>query len=144
MPENRIIQRVEWGDCDAADIVFYPHYFRWFDRATAALFESVGLPVRKLSETYDVLGIPLVDAKASFRSPSTYGDDIEIFSTIREWRSKTFVIGHRIMNGDRLAVEGQEIRVWAEKHPTEPGRIRAKTIPEDLKKLLPAEPLPKV
>jgi 4-hydroxybenzoyl-CoA thioesterase len=138
MKENRIVQRVEWGDCDAADIVFYPHYFRWFDRATAALFESVGLPVRKLSETYGVLGIPLVDASASFRSPSTYGDDIEIFTHIREWRSKTFVIGHRIMNGDRLAVEGQEIRVWAEKHPTEVGRIKAKTIPEELKKLLPA------
>ena len=42
------------------------------------------------------------------------------------------------MNGDRLAVEGQEIRVWAEKHPTEVGRIKAKTIPEELKKLLPA------
>ena len=139
MLEHKIIQRIEWGDCDAADIVFYPQYFRWFDRATAALFESVGLPVRKLSETYGVLGIPLVDASASFRSPSTYGDDLEITTHIQEWRSKTFVLSHRMMNGDRLAVEGTEIRVWAEKHPTEPGRIRAKRIPDELKALIPAK-----
>ena len=32
--------RIEWGDCDPAGIIFYPTYFRIFDNATAALFES--------------------------------------------------------------------------------------------------------
>ena len=34
--------RVEWGDCDPADIVFYPNYFRWFDAASWNLFEVAG------------------------------------------------------------------------------------------------------
>src|SRR5258706_4484209 len=32
---------VQWGDCDAAGIIFYPTYFRWFDGAPWALFGSV-------------------------------------------------------------------------------------------------------
>ncbi len=35
---------IEWGDCDPADIVFYPNYFRWFDASTANHFQAAGLP----------------------------------------------------------------------------------------------------
>ena len=31
---------IEWGDCDAAGIVFYPRYFAMFDASTAYLFEK--------------------------------------------------------------------------------------------------------
>ncbi|HIL88646.1 MAG TPA: acyl-CoA thioesterase, partial [Deltaproteobacteria bacterium] len=24
--------RIGWGDCDPAQIVFYPNYFAWFDQ----------------------------------------------------------------------------------------------------------------
>jgi acyl-CoA thioesterase FadM len=34
---HRIVLPVEWGDTDAAGIVFYPNYYRWFDRAAHAL-----------------------------------------------------------------------------------------------------------
>src|SRR5262245_13444018 len=40
---NRREVRIEWGDCDPANIVFYPRYFAFFDASTAYLFEAVGL-----------------------------------------------------------------------------------------------------
>ena len=70
---NRIRIRVEFGDCDPAKIVFYANYFRWFDQCTSALFRAAGLPLGELFKTHGVIGIPLVEARARFILPSTYG-----------------------------------------------------------------------
>ena len=37
---NRTEIRANWGDCDAAGIIFYPVYFRWFDECTQALLSK--------------------------------------------------------------------------------------------------------
>ena len=36
MTPSRFEMIVDFADCDPARIVFYPRYFDWFDRATAA------------------------------------------------------------------------------------------------------------
>ena len=56
--------RVMFGDCDPAQIVFYPSYFRWFDRATQQMFTDVGLPWSKFWPERGMAGLPLVDADA--------------------------------------------------------------------------------
>ena len=71
--------RVEWGDCDPARIVFYPHYFRWFDKGTHRLFEQAGAGMEQLLDTHGGL-LPIVDARASFTTPSRWGDELEITS----------------------------------------------------------------
>ncbi len=83
---------VEFGDCDPAHIVFYPNFFRWMDAASLHYFRAAGVPNWHQREAADgVLGTPLVDAKARFIVPATYGDEIEIETTIAEWRNKSFV-----------------------------------------------------
>ena len=42
MFSNRRKVHIEWGDCDAAGIVFYPRYFAMFDASTHHLFEAAG------------------------------------------------------------------------------------------------------
>jgi len=34
---------VEFGDCDPANIVFYPNFYRWFDAATHHLLNDADL-----------------------------------------------------------------------------------------------------
>ena len=77
---------VDWGDCDPAQIVFYPNFYRWFDAATRHLFEAAGLPWQELFPRYDVVGLPLREAKARFVSPARYGDHLRIESTVGERR----------------------------------------------------------
>jgi 4-hydroxybenzoyl-CoA thioesterase len=36
--------KVRWSEADPAGIVFYPRFFEWFDLATEALFDALGLP----------------------------------------------------------------------------------------------------
>ena len=35
---------VEFGDCDPAQIVFYPNFFRWMDAASLHFFAPAGVP----------------------------------------------------------------------------------------------------
>jgi acyl-CoA thioesterase FadM len=44
MPPYR--QRVEFGDCDPAQVAYYPNFFLWLDRSTHALFETAGVPMQ--------------------------------------------------------------------------------------------------
>ena len=132
MLTNHRTIKIEWGDCDPAGIVFHPHYFAWFDAGTTALFERAGLPKRRMVEDHGIIGIPVVEASARFMIPSTYGDEVTLESAIAEWRRSSFVVRHRVLRGEALAVEGQQTRVWAAPDPEKPGGIKAQPIPAEI------------
>lgn len=128
--------RVEWGDCDPAGIVFYPNYFRWFDAATAVMFENAGLALPQLYREHGLKGFPLLEAKATFSGSSAFGDELDCDSAVAEWGAKTFTVAHRLLRGGTLLVEGSELRVCAVPHPDDPQRIKAAPIPALVKERL--------
>jgi 4-hydroxybenzoyl-CoA thioesterase len=129
---NRREVRIEWGDCDPANIVFYPRYFAFFDASTAYLFEAVGLPKAQMVKTYDIVGIPIVDTSAKFYIPSRFGDRVVIETYVKEWRRSSFSVSHTLLRGDEIAIQAQEVRVWAGRDPDRPEGIRARAIPQEV------------
>ncbi|MGO9743359.1 MAG: acyl-CoA thioesterase [Roseiarcus sp.] len=131
---NRRQVRIEWGDCDAAGIVFYPRYFALFDASTHALFEAAGWKKADLRREFDMVGFPMVDTRARFLIASSYGDDIVIETKIAAIRNSSFDIEHKVFRhfpeGERLAIEAWETRVWTGRHPDDPTRLKARPIPE--------------
>ena len=123
---NRQTIQIEWGDCDPAQIVYFPRYFAYFDACTTGLFKRVGLPKRQMLKTYGIVGIPLVDLRASFMAPSRFSDTVVVESEITEWRRSSFSVRHRLFNKRFLAVECFEIRVWATVSENDPERIESK------------------
>ena len=132
MLTNRRTIKVAWGECDPADIIFYPRYFEWFNEGTTALFERAGLVKRQMLKDHGIIGMPIVDARAKFIIPSSYGDEVVLESAVAEWRRSSFEIRHRVLRGEAVAVEGQETRVWAAADPANPGRIKAQAIPAEI------------
>jgi len=124
---------VHWGDTDPAKIVFYPNYFEWFDQSTRLYFDSVGLDWDSLVRKYGIVGLPIVEAKARFLAPCKFRDEIVVESCIGKWNDKTFEVGHAVVNGGVRAVEGYEIRVWAQRRPDEPDRLKAIPIPAEIR-----------
>ena len=124
---------VEWGDCDPAGIMFYPQCFKWFDTATHHLFEAAGMPMPSLEERFGIIGLPLVDVGASFKSPLPWDARIEIESTVAEWRTKSLTVRHIIRRGDVVAVEGHEVRVCVARAGEARGELRGVAIPDALK-----------
>jgi 4-hydroxybenzoyl-CoA thioesterase len=132
MKRYQLERTVNFADCDPARIVFYPRYFEWFDRATEMLFRSAGLDWESMMGKDGWIGVPLLDAGASFKLPCRFGDVLEMTSWIDEWRGKTFLVQHRISKDDAIAVEGHELRAWTVSDPTRPNGMRAAPVPPEI------------
>lgn len=133
---NKMMSRktidIEWGDCDPAQIVHFPRYFAYFDACTTALFKKAGLSKRKMLKTYQIVGIPLVDVRASFMAPSRFADTVIVESEITEWRRSSFCVRHRLFNKRVLAVECLETRVWAVHSAADEEQIESKPVPREV------------
>jgi 4-hydroxybenzoyl-CoA thioesterase len=124
---------IEWGDCDPAGIVFYPRYFAMFDASTAALFaHALGMRKSTMLETYGIVGIPMVDTRARFIAPASFGDEVVIETAVTEFKRSSFDVHHRLMKDGDMLVEGFETRVWVGRHPDDPKRIKAQAIPQEV------------
>ena len=49
---NRRDVQIQWGDCDPANIVYYPRYFAMFDDSTSILFEAAGFSKQDIIKRY--------------------------------------------------------------------------------------------
>ena len=128
---------VEFGDCDPAQIVFYPNFLKWIDSAARHFFAAAGIPKwSEMEAACGIIGTPLVEVTARFVRPATYGEEISVESWIDEWRARSFVMKHVVRRGDDVLVEGQEIRVFARRRADDPKRIEAVAAPEDIRRLL--------
>ncbi len=130
---NRRTIRIEWGDCDAAGIVYFPRYVEYFDACTAHLFEAAGYPKPQMLKQFNMAGFPMVDLKMRFLIPSSFGDDVIVESQVSEWKRSSFQVNHRLFRSEDLAVEGFETRVWTVYDDQRPGRLKSQAVPEEVK-----------
>ena len=127
---------VQFGDCDPAGIVFFPNFNRWMDEASLAFFMAQGVPPwRVLAKTRNIHGTPLLEIHTRFYKSATYGEALEIHTTVESWARRTFTHRHLIKRGDTLLCEGTEVRTFIERDPEDPERIRSIPVPEDIKAL---------
>src|SRR5262245_56353653 len=129
---NRRTLRIEWGQCDPAGIVFYPHYLIIFDTSTGWLFERTGLKPLAMRQKYGSVGLPIVDVGARFVTPCRFDDEVVVESEVSEWGRSSFTVRHRILKNGELAVDGFEKRVWAIADPSKAGAIKAQAIPQEI------------
>jgi len=61
--------------------------------------------------------------------PATYGESIEMHTSIVEWRNKTFTQRHVVKRSDTVVCEGTEVRAFCIKDPDQSGRIKAIPVP---------------
>ena len=130
---NRRNWTVEWGQCDPGGIVFNSRFFEMFDISTWQLFEAaLGVRAHELTKTFNIVGIPLVDARANFIKTAKFGDVVEIVSQVAEFRRSSFEVAHSLSIDGELAVEGNETRVWAAHDKVNPEKFGAVAIPADV------------
>jgi len=131
--------QVHWGDADPAGIVFYPRFFEWFDTGCEALFAALGLPWPEAFPKYDIVGVPIVESGASFKSPVRYGDTLTVRSTVAWVKDTTFRVEHTVSVGDRLCASGFEVRAWVGRPRVAGERLRSRVIPDGVARALKGE-----
>jgi YbgC/YbaW family acyl-CoA thioester hydrolase len=72
-----IEERVRWGDVDAARIIFYGAYIRFFEFAETELFRAVGLPYSVVFDELDIW-LPRVHLECDFRRAAQLDDLLEV------------------------------------------------------------------
>lgn len=121
--------RVGFGDCDPANIVYFPNFYRWLDQATHDLCEAAGFELTRVRRELGWVGFPLAEAGARFHRPATINDGLRIETRVREWRRKVFLLDHRIIRDETLLVEGWQTRFIGVHLPERDGRLAALAIP---------------
>lgn len=129
---NRRDVQIQWGDCDPANIVYYPRYFAMFDDSTSTLFEIAGFSKQDLVRKYGLVGIPMVDTRAKFYIPSTYGDWVIIETKIESIKRSSFEVKHNVYKGEALAIEGFETRVLVGRDPVNPDKLKSAPFPPEM------------
>ena len=129
---NRRDVQIQWGDCDPANIVYYPRYFAMFDDSTSTLFEAAGFSKQDLVRKYGLVGIPMVDTRAKFYIPSTYGDWITIETRVESIKRSSFEVKHNVYKGEALAIEAFETRVLVGRDPANPDKLKSAPFPPEM------------
>lgn len=68
---------MRWGDVDAAGIIFYGAYIRFFEFAETELFRAAGLPYGVMFEQLDVW-LPRVHLECDFHRAAKLDDLLEV------------------------------------------------------------------
>ena len=96
----RIEERVRWGDVDAARIIFYGAYIRFFEIAETELFRAVGLPYGKAFDELDVW-LPRVHLECDFRRAAQLDDLLEVAVYVGRMGSKSLRLNFEVRrNGE--------------------------------------------
>jgi acyl-CoA thioester hydrolase len=90
-----IEERVRWGDVDAASIIFYGAYIRFFEFAETELFRAVGLPYSVMFDELDVW-LPRVHLECDFRRAAQLDDLLEVCAYVGRIGTKSIRLNFEV------------------------------------------------
>ena len=124
--------RVYWADCDAAGILYYGNFFRFFEIAEEELYAAVGQRRWDLYEELHI-GFPRAETSCRFRKPVLLGDLVAVTAWISRRSEKSLVFQYEMRRDgeSELLAEGSSILVCV-KHP----EFHAIPIPQSILRLL--------
>lgn len=128
MPPFKTTYRVSWVDTDAAEVVHFSNYFRFFEKAEEELYQQLGFTPRDFIQKYN-FWLPRVEAFCRFKTPAKYGDVLEITLNIDEIGEKSVKYVFTIAKKEtkQLVAEGHVVVVAADKE-----RGKAVGIPKNI------------
>lgn len=113
-----IEDRVRWGDVDAAGIIFYGAYIRFFEIAETELFRAVGLPYPVMFEELDVW-LPRVHLECDFHHVARLDDLLEVSVYVGHVGNKSIRLDFEVRGkGDELLIAHAHFVLAAVKRDT--------------------------
>ena len=99
-----IEERVLWGDVDAARIIFYGSYIRFFEIAETELFRAVGMSYGKVFDDLDIW-LPRVHLECDFHHAARLDDLLEVSVYVGRFGNKSMRLDFEVRRkGDELII----------------------------------------
>ena len=127
-----IEERVRWGDVDAARIIFYGAYIRFFEFAETELFRAVGLPYGVMFDELDVW-LPRAHLECDFRRAAQLDDLLEVCAYVGRVGTKSLRLNFEVRRKgeDEMLAEAHFVLVAVRRNTFE-----SVPVPEELKSRL--------
>ena len=127
-----IEERVRWGDVDAARIIFYGAYIRFFEFAETELFRAVGLPYSRMFDELDIW-LPRAHLECDFRSAAQLDDLLEVSVYVGRVGTKSLRLNFEVRRKgeERMVAEAHFVLVAVRRDTFE-----TVPIPEELRRRL--------
>lgn len=123
---------MRWGDVDAARIIFYGAYIRFFEFAETELFRSVGLPYGKIFDELHIW-LPRVHIECDFRSAAQLDDLLVVSVFVGRFGNKSMRLNFEVRRkGEDKLVADAHFILAAVRQDT----FETVTIPEELRRRL--------
>ena len=109
------IHRVNYYETDKMGITHHSNYIRWMEEARIYFFEQIGLSYKYL-ESEEVFS-PVVGVECSYKSPTTFGDDVEIKVEIKEFKGITLLLNYTMIKkeSNEIVSTGMSKHCFADK-----------------------------
>jgi acyl-CoA thioester hydrolase len=117
--------RVTWVDTDAAGVVHYSNYFRFFERAEEEFYRHLGFDFTNFKERG--LWFPRVEASCQYKKPARYSDLLVVEVSVEDLKEKSVKLGFKVVNekSEDLLAFGYLVIVAADKQTGRATRIPA-------------------
>ena len=126
-PERfRAQMRIYWEDTDAAGIVFYANYLKFFERARTEWLRSLGFEQEALRR--DGIAFVVSESALRYRRPARLDDMIEVSVAVLHLGQASLHIAQEARRAEDLLAEGT-IRIGC----VELGTFRPCRIPNDIR-----------
>ena len=132
-----IEERVRWGDVDAAGIIFYGSYIRFFEIAETELFRAVGLPYGVVFDELNIW-LPRVHLECDFHRAAQLDDLLEVSVWVGKIGTTSLRLNFEVRRKDRD--NKIEEKLIATAHfvlvATRRDNLRPVPVPEELRRAL--------
>ena len=95
-----IEERVRWGDVDAAGIIFYGSYIRFFEIAETELFRAAGLPYGVVFDELNIW-LPRVHLECDFHRAAQLDDLLEVSVWVGKIGTTSLRLNFEVRRKDR-------------------------------------------
>jgi len=93
-PVHKTTCRVLYGDTDAAGVVYYANYLRYFEKGRTEFMRDLALTYRKIEDQGLVL--PVIECYSRYKAPASYDDLLTIETSLVELKNVSCRFNYRI------------------------------------------------
>ncbi len=97
-PVHQTTYRVLYGDTDAAGVVYYANYLRYFEKGRTEYMRDLVMTYKKIEDLG--LLLPVIECYSRYKAPASYDDLLTIETSLAELKNVSCRFNYRIYRND--------------------------------------------
>ena len=93
---EKYVHKVQYYETDKMGITHHSNYIRWMEEARVKFLDNIGYGYAKLEA--DGISSPVIGIECSYKSATTFDDEVEITTLIEEYTGVKLAINYTMRN----------------------------------------------